>query len=71
MGRIKRGGGDGGEPALSPPGRPSFRRLRDRVCGCDICRRAEVWRGSARLLANSVKKGKNIANATAQNTELN
>ena len=24
MGRIKRGGGDGGEPARSPPGRPEF-----------------------------------------------
>ena len=27
VGWIKRGGGDGGEPVLSPPGRPSFRRL--------------------------------------------
>ena len=26
MGRIERGGGDGGEPARSPPGRPRFRR---------------------------------------------
>ena len=41
MGRIERGGGDGGEPARSPLGRPRFRRLRDRACGCDICRCAE------------------------------
>jgi hypothetical protein len=27
MGRIKRGGGDDGEPVRSPPGRLSFRRL--------------------------------------------
>ncbi len=40
VGRIKRGGGDGGEPARSPPDRPSFRRPRNRPCGCDICRRA-------------------------------
>ena len=50
MGRIERGGGDGGEPARSPPGRLRFRRPRDRTCGCDICRRTEGWRGSARLL---------------------
>ena len=36
MGRIERGGGDGGEPARSPPGRPRFRRPRDRACGCDF-----------------------------------
>lgn len=50
MGRIERGGGDGGEPARSPPGRPRFRRLRDRTCGCDNCRRADGKRVSARLL---------------------
>jgi hypothetical protein len=50
VGRIERGGGDGGEPARSPPGRLRFRRPRDHACGCDICRRAEGWRGSARLL---------------------
>ena len=60
MGRIKRGGGDGGEPAQSPPGRPSFRRLRDRICGCDICRRAERWRGSAHLLGNLPIRGKTV-----------
>jgi len=53
VGRIERGGGDGGEPARSPPGRPRFRRLRDHACGCDSCRRAEGWRGSARLLSFS------------------
>ena len=53
MGRIERGGGDGGEPARSPPGRPRFRRLRDHACGCDICRRAEGWRGSARLFRHT------------------
>ena len=30
--------------------KPLFRRLRDRTCGCDKCRRAERCRGSARLL---------------------
>jgi hypothetical protein len=50
VGRIERGGGDGGEPARSPPVRPRFRRLRDHACGCDICRRAEGKRGAARLL---------------------
>ena len=68
MGRIKRGGGDGGEPALSPPGRPSFRRLRDRVYGCDICRRAEGWRGSARLLENLLTKGKKTSQAQRRKT---
>jgi len=53
VGRIERGGGDGGEPERSPPGRPRFRRLRDRTCGCDNCRRAEGCRGSAHLLSFS------------------
>ena len=28
MGRIERGGGDGGEPVRSPPSRPTYRRHR-------------------------------------------
>jgi hypothetical protein len=69
VGRIKRGGGDGGEPARSPPGRLSFRRLRNRSFGCDICRRAERSRGSARLLENSVTKGAN-ARPSAQTSKI-
>jgi len=42
VGRIERGGGDGGKPARSPPGWLSFRRPRGRACGCVKLRACRV-----------------------------
>tara|TARA_R110002095_G_scaffold164795_1_gene142971 strand:- start:954 stop:1136 length:183 start_codon:yes stop_codon:yes gene_type:complete len=52
VGRIERGGGDGGEPARSPPGRLEFSPAARPQSGGDIRRRAEEARESARLPFN-------------------
>jgi len=49
VGRIERGGGDGGEPARSPPGWLEFSPAARPHSGGVIRRRAEEVRESARL----------------------
>lgn len=51
-GRIKDGGGDGGDPVRGPPGRLEFSSAPRPPSGGDIRRRAGEAHESARLLVN-------------------